>query len=57
MARVRICCGDHMILARERSVGPEAGRGEIDSKMGRRVFFLCECFTDSGHRFKFGKES
>ena len=28
---------DHMILARERSVGSEAERGEIDSKMGRRV--------------------
>ena len=35
--RVSICCGDHMILAREKSVGPEAERGEIDSKMGRRV--------------------
>ena len=37
VVRVRICCGDHMILARERSVGPEAERGEIDSKIGRRV--------------------
>ncbi len=27
-----------MVLARERSVGPEAERGEIDSKMGRSMF-------------------
>ena len=32
---------DHMILARERCVGPEAGRGEIVSKMGAEGMF-CE---------------
>ena len=37
---MRVCGGDNLILARERSVGPEAERGEIDSKMGRRV---CVC--------------
>ena len=35
-----------MILAREKSAGPEAERGEIDSEMGRRVF-VC----GNGHRF------
>ena len=33
-----------MFLARERSVGPEAERGEIDSKMGRGCVF-CENVT------------
>ena len=40
LLRVRVCSEDHMMLAKERSVGPEAERDEIDSKIGRRVCFV-----------------